>query len=237
LTYRRTLGDRLGPSAGLVYRALGWTGFGSLMMVPVALQHTPPWLPAIIAVPLAFVLTWACLLVISVLLIKPGADVAKFYLLPSGASTPYEEQYSREDALVMQNRVADALALYEERIAAAPLAAAPRIRAADLYAGVAANPVRAADLFREVQRIPGLASGQDLYVGNRLADLYIGPLATPARALVELRRLLERHPGSRLAPQLREAIAKLKAEYFPELRAEPASGTQDLDQTIRTRRP
>ncbi|MDE3053383.1 MAG: hypothetical protein KGL38_14345 [Gemmatimonadota bacterium] len=227
--YRRTLGDRLGPDAGHLYKAAGWTAFGSLMIIPVALYHVPAAVPAVIGVPLAFLLCWAFLFGISLLLIKPGADVAKYYLLPSGASTPYEEQFSQEEALVMQGRVPAALALYEARIAAHPADARARIRAAELYAGPAADPARAAYLLREVQRIPGLPSGQELYVGNRLADLYLGPLGTPARALVELRRLLDRYPDSRLAPQLRSAIAKLKAEHVADPRTDAAPESNDPD--------
>lgn len=231
--YRPTLGDRLGSDTAYIYQAIGWTGFGSLLVVPVALYHMPAAIPAIIGVPAAFVLSWAVLFGVSMLLISPATAVAKFYFQPTGASTPYEEQFSQEEALVMQRRVPDALALYEARIAADPAGASARIRAAELYAGPAGDPRRAAELLRETQRIPGLPSGQELYVGNRLADLYLGPLGMPARALVELRRLLDRYPDSRLAPQFREAIAKLKAEHVADPREAPASGTGQPDETQR----
>ncbi|OYV66238.1 MAG: hypothetical protein B7Z72_11755 [Gemmatimonadetes bacterium 21-71-4] len=223
--YPRTLGDRLGPDAAHVYKAAGWTGFGSLMAIPVVVYHMPPGIPAVLALPLAVGLCWALMFSVAYLLIRPGVGVARFYLAPTGASTPYEDQFSLEEALVMQERLPEALALYEARIAADPADARARVRAAELYAGPAGDPRRAAELLRDVQRIPGLPSGQELYVGNRLADLYLGPLATPARALVELRRLLDRYPDSRLAPQLRAAIAKLKAEHVPDPRAEPVSGS------------
>ncbi len=229
--YRRTLGDRLGPNTAQVYKAAGWTGFGSLVIVPVVLYHTPAAIPGIIAVPVAFVLTWALLFALAMLLIEPVAGVAKLYLLPTGDSTPYEEQFSQEEALVMQRRVPEALALYEARIAADPANASARIRAAELYAGPAHDPQRAAELLRETQRISGLHSGQELYVGNRLADLYLGPLGTPARALVELRRLVERYPDSRVAPQLRQAIATLKVKHVPDPREMPAVETKHADET------
>jgi hypothetical protein len=59
--------------------------------------------------------------------------------------------------------VDEALALYEHRIALEPRNAAARIRAGDLYAGEGANPSRAAELFREVQRIPGVAAKDGVY--------------------------------------------------------------------------
>jgi hypothetical protein len=48
------------------------------------------------------------------------------------------------------------------------------------------------------------------YVSQKLIDLYLGPLAGEGRALVELRRLIERHPGTREAEGARSAIAGLK---------------------------
>jgi hypothetical protein len=210
--------DRYGPDFGRVIFASGWASLGAVMFVPVALFYGPSGWPVLITVPLFYLVGLALITGVSLLLTHPGSAVAEFYLAPTGASTPYEEQFSQEQALVMQERVDEALASYEARIAAEPLTIPARIRAADLYARLGKNPQRAAELFREVQRMPGLTSGDDHYVGNRLADLYVGPLDTPARALVELRRLLDRYPDSRVAPQLRQAIASLKARHVPDHR-------------------
>ena len=86
----------------------------------------------------------------------------------------------------------------------------PRILAAELYSRDPANAQRAAELFREAQRIPAISPGRDIYVTNRLVDLLTGPIADPGRALVELRRLIERYPNSQAAGHAREAIARLK---------------------------
>ena len=116
-----------------------------------------------------------------------------------GSSTPYVEQYSQQQALVMQGRVDEALQSFEAIIDAAPGNVDARIKAAELYAGDHRDPARAAELFRQVQRIPGVAPGSDVYASNRLVDLLVGPLADPGRAMVELRRLIERHPGTTAA--------------------------------------
>lgn len=213
--YRPTLLDRLGPDRFHVLKAAGWSAFGALMMVPVAALHSPFGWSVVITIPVCFLLTWVALTGVALLIIQPATAVAEFYLTPTGGSTPYEEQFSQEQALVMQGHVDEALASYERRIANDPGTVAARIQAAELYAGQANNPVRAAELLREAQRLPRLTSGEDAYVGNRLADLYLGPLQAPQRALVELRRLLDRHPDSRVAPQLRQAIASLKQTYGP----------------------
>jgi len=189
---------------------------GASISVPVMLAYGPAGVRGILLIPVVFILLWAAIAGLAVLLTKPGVGLAEIYVAPTGASTPYEEQFSQEDALVMQGRVPDALASFEQRIADEPTNIAVRLRAAELYATLGKNPSRAAELFREAQRIPELTAGQDVYVGNRLADLYVGPLGLPNRALVELRRLLDRYPDSRVAPQLHQAITALKAHYVPD---------------------
>jgi hypothetical protein len=139
-----------------------------------------------------------------------GTVASRVYM--GGDSTPYEEQFSREEALVMQRKYAEALELFEERIAMAPGEPRVRIAAADLYGTHGQNAKRAAELYREVQRLPGLMSGQDVYVTNKLADLYLGPLDQPGRALVEFRRLADRYAGSRAADHAKMAIANLKPD-------------------------
>jgi tetratricopeptide (TPR) repeat protein len=130
-----------------------------------------------------------------------------------GTSTPYKEQYSREQALVMQGRVDDALASFEAIIDADPAATTPRIRAAELYARERGNAERAAELLRQVQRAELCSAGEHVYVAHRLVDLYTGPLNDPGRALVELRRLIERFPNHPAAAQARDALAVLKARH------------------------
>jgi Uncharacterized protein conserved in bacteria len=113
-----------------------------------------------------------------------------------------------------QGRLDEALASFESVIRDNPERVDARIRAAELYSREAGNPQRAAELFREAQRISTITSGQDVHVSHRLVDLLIGPLNDPGRALVELRRLIERYPGTPAALRAREALATLKARYF-----------------------
>lgn len=130
-----------------------------------------------------------------------------------GTSTPYKEQYSREQALVMQGRIDDALASFEAIIRSDAAATTARIRAAELYARAGNNSARAAALLRDVQRNESCSAGEQVYVAHRLVDLYTGPLNDPGRALVELRRLIERFPTHPAAAQAREALVVLKARY------------------------
>jgi hypothetical protein len=128
----------------------------------------------------------------------------------SGASTPYEDQYSYQQSLVMQRKIDEALASYEDVIATSPNAVAPRMLAAELYAKHD-GARRAAELLREVQRMRTVTSGEDINATNRLVDLLAGPLRDPGRACVELRRLIDRYPGTGAATHARRALARIKA--------------------------
>jgi tetratricopeptide (TPR) repeat protein len=125
---------------------------------------------------------------------------------------PSEDDYSYPQSLVMQGRVDEALASYEESIAATPNAIEPRIRAAELYAARPATARRAVELYREVLRVPSLPLGREAYVTNRLVDVLVGPLGDYGRAMVELRRLIARHPGTKAASQARAALERLKED-------------------------
>jgi hypothetical protein len=135
--------------------------------------------------------------------------------LPSGDSTPYEHQFSLEDAMAARGDLAAALESLEALIAATPITGRSgvevRVKAAEMYARPKGDPRRGAELFRTVQRIPELPVARDVYVSNRLIDLYLGPLRDEGRALVELRRLAEKYPGTDTAAGALAAIARIKA--------------------------
>ena len=137
------------------------------------------------------------------------------HVMMSGASTPSEAQFSFQESLVMRGQVAEALASYESLIAERPMSAAPRLRAAALYASRGEEPRRAAALCREVQRIPGVVTNDDIAATNRLVELLAGPLGEPGRAMVELRRLIDRHPATDSAIRARLMLAELKGTIAP----------------------
>lgn len=209
--YRKTLFDRLGPDAGAI--------------VKVALLSGPTFLLALVlsfgllarryGIVVSFLAAVAGTVAVAALLVKLSEAAGwgfQSFIQPSGGSTPFARQFSREQALAARGDVKGALAAYEQVIAAEPNAVDARLRAAELYAKEGADPARAAEHFRAIQRVPGVAAQHDLYASNRLVDLYRGPLGDEGRALVELRRLAERHPASPEAKYAREAIAKMKAK-------------------------
>ncbi len=218
--------DRLGPDGSLVLRALpfvlvmfaGWTMLFTMLGFPLVVAVLP-------AALITAAITWA------------GASTASAasrlfgrFLLPTGESTPYEHQFSREEAMAARGDLTGAIESLEGVITSTPLSAQTginlRIRVAELYMGRAsgtsdrdahlADHNRAVELFREIQRFDGTSASQDIYVSNRLIDLLLGPLRQPSRALVELGRIVARYPTSSAATHARTAIAKIKEEIRQE---------------------
>lgn len=130
------------------------------------------------------------------------------FVHPSGASVPYEATFSAHDALEVAGDVAGAIAAYEATVREQPTNARALRQAAELHVR-AGNAARAAELFVELRKA-GNSRESELYATQRLADLYLGSLGDDGRALVELRRLAERFPGTREAEGARVALRRLK---------------------------
>jgi hypothetical protein len=215
--YEKTLFDRHGADAADMLKAwaYGLAVFGVVFagtMLFFAMSGSKPsvaqWLLAI---------GLGCLLAAATgyagLSLARAAGKGWKQLMVDGSTTPYEEQYSHEQSLVMRGHIDDALASFEAILQGNPDAVKPRIRAAELHSRETGNHVRAAQLLAEVQRIESTGVGDYVYATHRLVDLYTGPLNEPGRAMVELRRLIERLPGTAAADHAREALATLKARY------------------------
>lgn len=132
------------------------------------------------------------------------------FLFPSGASVPYEPTFSSHDAKEAAGDVAGAIAAYEETLRESPRNARALRQAAELHVR-AGNAERAAALLQELRRVAP-ARDAELYATQRLADLYLGALGDDGRAMVELRRLAERFPGTREAEGALVALRRLKDE-------------------------
>ncbi len=166
---------------------------------------------------LVFVATLLALTGATTAMAHGGAWAAASLVLPSGSSTPVVRDFSLEKSLVIRGRVAEAAESLERQLAAAPGDPEICIFAADLYAREAKEPRRAEPLFRRAREAASVSAGQDHYATQRLIDLYLGPLDDEARAAEELRRLIERHPGTRIAKYAEGTLRALST-------ARPAAG-------------
>jgi hypothetical protein len=217
-SYKVTFFDRHGAAGALALRAFGqaMVVFGVSLVMFLVLGAGKLGLSGarLIVFTLVCALTLSATAALVGLKLGDAAGKMSETVYLGGASTPYEDQFSQEQALVMQRDYAGALALFEQRITAAPNEPRTRIAAAEHYRTHGDNPKRAEELYREVQRFPQVMTGHDIYVSNKLADLYLGPLNQPGRALVEFRRLAERYPGSTAAKHAKLAIGNLKADVL-----------------------
>jgi hypothetical protein len=215
-SYKRTLMDRMGPDGGLVVQAIGQallpTGLSAVMFLVLGSQMLGFGGWRLLLFTLGCSLTLGALAAVAALKLGSGAGAGAAMVYMGGETTPYEEQFSEEQAMVMQNKFTEALESFEHRMAMSPGEPRVRIACADLYATHGRNPQRAAEIYREVQRIPKLAGGHDIYVTNKLADLYLGPLRAPGKALVEFRKLESRYKGSPAARNAELAIKNLKPQ-------------------------
>lgn len=203
--YKPTFFDRHGPDAGHMIRAWGYGLMVFGLVSSVVTSQLGFSFVGVIAGITAGVVAGG----IGAWLGEAAGSTYKRFMV-DGISTPYVEQYSYQQALVMQGRIEDALESFEAVIAERPDAFDARTKAAELYSRDVKNHARAAELFRQAQRIPAIGTGQFVYVTNRLVDLYAGPLDEPGKALVELRKLIDRYPGSPAAENARDALATLK---------------------------
>lgn len=219
--YKKTFFDREGPDGAIKLKAYYYAAIAGGVSVPMFMLFGDFFkLSKSGAIALAVLGPILMALVVAKVSIRAMDNVQDGVnkILTGGASTPYTEQNSYQQALVMQGRLDEALQSYEALIAEPECPVDTRIRAAELYTREAKRHDRAAELFREVIRHPSCTASEEVYSANRLADLFAGPLGQPGRALVELRRIADRYSGSVVGERAREAIRTLKAHH-----AAPAS--------------
>lgn len=132
-------------------------------------------------------------------------------VLPSGRSTPYENSYSYEQSLAARGDLSGATEAYRAAIAAHPQDPEPCLQAAELLAR-SGEAAASAELFRQGRERALGDRARELYATQRLIDLYLGPLGDTGRAPVELRRLIERFPGTKESDAARRLLAQLKEE-------------------------
>jgi hypothetical protein len=121
--------------------------------------------------------------------------------------------FSAVETLVVRGQFAAASEAYRERAQHPADRVEATVRRAALLAGPLSQPETAL-VELEALRHSRLSAADDLRVGAALVELYERRLGDPGRAMVELRRLIDRHPGDRSVRHLRRALTELKAEHL-----------------------
>lgn len=121
--------------------------------------------------------------------------------------------YSAIETMVVRGELAAAAEAYRERARNPADRVEATVRRAALLGGPLGQPETALVELEGLRRA-SLPPADDLRVGVALVDLYDRRLGEPGRAMGELRRLIDRHPGERWVRRLRHALAQLKAEHL-----------------------
>jgi hypothetical protein len=144
-------------------------------------------------------------------LLAGSERAAESVYMPRATGT-YTKTHSGIDAMEARGDVRGAASAWDSVSVEEPGNPWPLIRAGELYFRKLDEPALALERFQLARRIPGIHDEQHRYAISKIVDLYLGPMNDRGRALVELRRLIEEHPGTREAAHAREALAKLKAQ-------------------------
>jgi hypothetical protein len=143
-----------------------------------------------------------------------GRFATQFYA-PGGGSTAYTPTFSHIEALEVRGDLESAAVAWAEACAEHPVNAIVWVKSADFHLRLLKDPAAAFERYRYVRDLPGVKSDLARYVSQKIVDLLLGPLDDEGRALGELRRLIERFPGTREADEARAALARIKAARPP----------------------
>jgi hypothetical protein len=218
--YQRSLLDRMGAEGADLVKAVSWsivpTVAGLLIGVTwTAKQGLPPnhtlataYLVAGALIGMiifgggAFLFIWG---------VSRGAGRGiESFVHPSGE---YNRDYSREDSLVARGDVPGAIASFKVICDAEPENLEARLRAAELHRKNGTFDDASA-LYREVQS-KSVRSRDDVHASLRLIDLYLAWPEHEGRSMRELKRLIDKYPGSEIEKRSKSALADLKRERFP----------------------
>jgi flagellar biosynthesis protein FliQ len=190
-------------------------GGGAVVALVLALTGTDPR-----ALVLAGVL-WTLFGVLSGVVdwvLEPMVEFAAQVLSNVGLARP-DAGFSAEEAMAVQGHAEAAAEAYRLRAQAPGDRVDAMIRRAHLLAGPLKVPHAAAGELEDLQRDAGrLSAGEDMRVGLALAELYEQRLDDPGRAMVEIRRLIDRYPEARQTRELRGLLAALRTQHFAQTR-------------------
>jgi hypothetical protein len=197
---RGGLGTALTTLLGAIFLPAGWYASGR-----------PFPFPLILFVLLGALAGFAIGKVIGTFVVQGSGDAARAFTLP-GTTGFYANEHSEIDTLEVRGDFKGALAAWEAIAIAEPGNPWPLVRSAELYARELGEPALAVERFRLARSLPDVKPELQRYTSQKIIDLLLGPLGEKGRAMVELRMLVDKHPGSREAEGAREALRNLKAE-------------------------
>jgi hypothetical protein len=144
-------------------------------------------------------------------LLSGSGRAATAVYVPSGDTTAYVPTFSHIEALEIRGDLDGAAAAWASARAEHATNALVVVKSADFELRLRKDPAAALALYRAARDVPGASRELLRYAQAKIVDLHLGPLADEGRAMVELRRLIERFPGTIEAEEARAALARIKA--------------------------
>lgn len=219
--YRRSFSDSMGAEGADLFRALNWSIIPTVAGIGIGIVWTVKrGLPPNNALALTYIVVGGIVgamifgggsLLFVLGLSRGVGEGFGAFIQPKGE---YQRDYSLEDSLVARGDVEGALESFESIAAAEPGNIEVRLRAAELYRKNSSFE-DAARLYRDVQS-KAQRSRDDIHASLRLIDLYLAWPENEGRSMRELKRLIDKYPGSEIEKRSRTALANLKRERFPE---------------------
>ncbi len=143
--------------------------------------------------------------------VAASGQAARAVVAPSGRTTPYTPTFSHIESMQVRGDLDGAERAWEEACAAHPGQALVWVKCADFHLRLRGDAHAARLRYQHVRDLAHASDDLVRYASQKLIDLHLGPLADEGRALVELRRLIDRFPGTREADDARAVLARLKA--------------------------
>lgn len=146
--------------------------------------------------------------------LEPLVDLGAKMLSNAGL-VRVRQSFSAEETLAAQGHADAAAEAYRLR-AQVPADRVPALLCrAQLLAGPLQLPHAAVGELEALQKeADSLSPAEDMRLGLLLTEIYEQRLADPGRAMVEVRRLIDRYPDARQARELRGLLAALRTRHF-----------------------
>jgi len=149
--------------------------------------------------------------------VRASAATAQTVVQPSGDTTKYTPTFSHIEALEIRGDLAGAERAWARACEEHPTRALVWIKAADFHLRLRRDAAAALPMYRAARDFPSTSPDAARYASQKIIDILLGQggdaaLADEGKAMGELRRLIERFPGTREAEAARESLARLKGE-------------------------
>ncbi len=175
-------------------RILGWSLVGAFLGGLLGVFLTVQGDGGVAIMLLTTFIGWVSAYVGPILIMRVSGRAGAIFYAPSGRSTPHKREYSQAEAYAARAQYPEAVAAFEEAIAADGSDPTPYLRVARLQRDKLGNADASATWFRRALAESEMNSGLRLLTCKELLELYEVRMGKPERATPFLARISEERP-------------------------------------------